>query len=346
MSIFACSSLNKNNHNNDSSGYDNGNTSNRRWKKGQRKRSIDQDSFDSARTFPDRSRRFCYDQIEEEELAESTVLAQQINKLGLENRCLDDSIIKYSLNNTFQTNLLSNRRAPLASISSLKMSSVDYQDSSLKSPVSDSLFEATYADTDDDMDQFSTDSDVVAIIDMHNQTEQMPHKKRKFDTKTIACIERISEYDAAINQKPPQSQAQQSGRNDQYETETICDIDEIGPQALTFPLRYTSEMVDEPISNRLPSYLLHPNVVGSGVEAVANNTSKYRKSTGSMVVQESAQKTEKNQFFSEPSGLNLHTVIAEPPKASSRPSGNMLKMPSKTSYSSSSSQSSSSYSTT
>lgn len=311
------------------------------------------------------------------------MLAHQINKLGLENRCLNDSIIKYTLNNTFQTNLLSNRRAPLASISSLKMSSIDYQDSSLRSPISDSMFEASYADTDDDMDQFSTDSDVAAIIDMHNQPEPttMPQKKRKFDTKTIACIERTSDYEVAAggtaagastgcisnssssssssNMKPPQLQAQHGIHNDQFDTETICEISEIGPQALTFPVRYTA---DELNSAHSSTHGIHSagDVSGGGGGGIGiggnSNTNKYRKSTGSMAVQESAQKCDKNQYFSEPSGLNLHTVtVAEPspssspPKkaVSSKPSGNVLRMPSKTSYSSSSSRSnSSSYTTT
>lgn len=51
------------------------------------------------------------------------------------------------------------RKAPLASLSSLKISSMDYQDSDLKSLGSDSVFAESYADTDDEMDQFSLDSD-------------------------------------------------------------------------------------------------------------------------------------------------------------------------------------------
>lgn len=286
------------------------------------------------------------------------MLAQQINKLGLENRCLDDSIIKYTLNNTFQTNLLSNRRAPLASISSLKMSSVDYQDSSLKSPISDSMFEASYADTDDDMDQFSTDSDVAAIIDMHNQIDKplQSQKKRKFDTKTIACIERTAgDYDGITSIKLPHSQAQQPHHNDTFDSETICEISEIGPQALTFPLRHTAaDVTDEPSSNtRMSAHVLYPSSAGGGSRdgdggGVSIDTRIYRKSTGSMAVApESAQNRDKNQFFSEPSGLNLHIVVGEPPKVTRKPSGRVLRMPSKTSYSSSSSQSSrSSYTTT
>ncbi|XP_055712238.1 uncharacterized protein LOC129807174 isoform X2 [Phlebotomus papatasi] len=53
----------------------------------------------------------------------------------------------------------STRRAPLASLSSFKISSIDYQDSDLRSLGSDSVFVESYADTDEDMEQFSTDSD-------------------------------------------------------------------------------------------------------------------------------------------------------------------------------------------
>lgn len=58
------------------------------------------------------------------------------------------------------------RRAPLASISSFKISSVDYQDSDLKSLGSDSVFaESFYADTDDELEPFSTDSDELTTSD-------------------------------------------------------------------------------------------------------------------------------------------------------------------------------------
>lgn len=54
------------------------------------------------------------------------------------------------------------RRAPLASLSSFKISSIDYQDSDLKSLGSDSVFAESYADTDDEMEQFSTDTDELS----------------------------------------------------------------------------------------------------------------------------------------------------------------------------------------
>lgn len=61
---------------------------------------------------------------------------------------------------TFSTQFI--RRAPLASLSSFKVSSLDYQDSDLKSLGSDSVFAESYIDTDDEMEQFSTDSDEIS----------------------------------------------------------------------------------------------------------------------------------------------------------------------------------------
>ncbi|XP_055644885.1 uncharacterized protein LOC129780539 isoform X2 [Toxorhynchites rutilus septentrionalis] len=57
------------------------------------------------------------------------------------------------------------RRAPLASLSSFKLSSADYQDSDLRSCGSDSVFNESCADTDEDLQQFSTDSDELSIPD-------------------------------------------------------------------------------------------------------------------------------------------------------------------------------------
>lgn len=56
------------------------------------------------------------------------------------------------------------RRAPLASLSSFKMSSADFPDSDKRSRGSDSIFvEDSLADTDEDMEQFSTDSDEISL---------------------------------------------------------------------------------------------------------------------------------------------------------------------------------------
>lgn len=77
----------------------------------------------------------------------------------------------------------SSRRAPLASLSSFKISSVDYQDSDLKSLGSDSVFVESYADTDDDMEQFSTDSDEISLSlgTDHQKVDQQPQKQSALD---------------------------------------------------------------------------------------------------------------------------------------------------------------------
>lgn len=267
-----------------------GSSANRKWKKAQRRRSIDQDSFDSTSTYPERSRRFFYDEIEEEELAETTVLAQQINKLGLENRCLDDTIIKYTMNNT---NLLSTRRAPLASISSLKMSSVEYQDSDLRSPVSDSVFEETYADTDDDMDQFSTDSD---MIDEMHKSELFPTKDTKRTRKsnfsqqcsnlsnnvecTVADVATTT-TNAVITIGIPND-------DDDLNRETICEIHEIGPKA---------DNKSPPTNDRVTTNT-NENINKFLQLGCSSGINKCSKSTGN-VTQEVTQ-LDKGQFLSEP----------------------------------------------
>lgn len=93
-----------------------------------------QDSFDRISEYPD----------EKSDTATSN-----------NNKKLDTSQV-----DTFSTQFI--RRAPLASLSSFKVSSLDYQDSDLRSLGSDSVFAESYADTDDEMEQFSTDSDEIS----------------------------------------------------------------------------------------------------------------------------------------------------------------------------------------
>lgn len=315
---------------------------NGRWKKNaQRRFSIDQDSFESTSTFPERNRRFCYDEIEEEDLAETTVLAQQINKLGLETRCLDDKMLKYTLPNSFQTNLLSNRRAPLASISSLKISSIDYQDSDLRSPISDSLFEESYADTDDDLEPFSLDSD------------DMETRKYGKNGRTITQVER-SKIDAStsILNKSVALQTSYTGLNVSsidLDQETICEIEEIGPQAQQNTNRSFDGGIIVTTGHMSKKNFKMGGTGGnvSGGNGSVNNSSanNYSRSTGNMT-QDCVPKLDKNQFLSEP--LNLHfrtTVDVEKEKLSnlcefnSKLNTSMQKMLSEAIYSKSSSSS-------
>lgn len=176
----------------------------------------EQDSFDLIAVYPDNHRAqqpasvtqpHYYDEFEEDEFAETAALAQQISKLSRDNRCLDDSIITSTVNNTLKTSLLlNNRRAPLASLSSLKISSIECQDSELQSVDSDVVFGIEHgdavdvaveaamgdeglctADTDDDMEQFSTDSDAVSDNGVHRlQRQSRPLVQR---SSTIVCAD-------------------------------------------------------------------------------------------------------------------------------------------------------------
>ncbi|CAO1328806.1 unnamed protein product [Diamesa serratosioi] len=77
------------------------------------------------------------------------------------------------------------KRAPLASLSSFKMSSIECQDSEAKSG-SNSVFGD---ETDDDMDQFSTDSDEISLTQSPPSTEQhLP----KYDSRTASSNKKSS----------------------------------------------------------------------------------------------------------------------------------------------------------
>ncbi|KAI8124980.1 hypothetical protein CVS40_4698 [Lucilia cuprina] len=60
------------------------------------------------------------------------------------------------------------KRAPLASLSSFKISSLEYQDSELRSMDEDSVFLDSVADTDEDMQQLSSDSEEASFPEDQN----------------------------------------------------------------------------------------------------------------------------------------------------------------------------------
>lgn len=101
------------------------------------------------------------------------------------------------------------RRAPLASLSSFKISSADYQDSDLRSLGSDSVFaESIYADTDDDMEQFSTDSDEIS-----NNDPQSPRLSSNRSHSTGSKLTQI--------EHPPRIVEQSDEDNDQDDDDIV-----------------------------------------------------------------------------------------------------------------------------
>lgn len=196
-----------------------GTSEHRRRRKPPKKSISEQESFDLIAVYPDggncdsgrhlhqqHPQQTTYDELEEEEIAETAVLAQQINKLSRDNRCLDDSIVittQQLLNSSLAAKkLLLNRRAPLASLSSLKISSIDYQDSDLHSLGSDSVFAEHYADTDEDMEQFSTDSDEQNEEKAGVATSSNVSQRASRTNKTSAQLKRKSTVCADIELKP------------------------------------------------------------------------------------------------------------------------------------------------
>lgn len=224
---------------------------------------------------------------------------------------------------------------------------------SLHSPVSDSVFEETFGnDTEDDMDQFSTDTDV----ELQN-TEFLPLKEiksrtsRRSNSKTVARVERTAaEVDASTSTNNISIAMQTSfitGLNSDdvdLNQETICEIEEIGPQAQN---NNRNAVGGESASQKLFHFSSN-----SSSNSGSENNNKYSKSTGNMAQETLANKLDKSQFLSEPLNLHYPTVVEQPPplpstvpqlhKSNSKTNISTLRMPLKANYYSSSSRSSSS----
>lgn len=114
------------------------------------------------------------------------------NQYRSDNNELSDNVVNSSSNTPQSKTLVSSdnitthqqvvRRAPLASLSSFKMSSIECQDSEDAdgSVFDDDGDDESCADTDDDMDQFSTDSDEISLqspplTDVHVHVAKVHH---------------------------------------------------------------------------------------------------------------------------------------------------------------------------
>lgn len=82
-----------------------------------------------------------------------------------------------------------NRRAPLASLSSFKISSLEYPDSELYSPNDDSVFlEHAAGDTDEDLQQLSSDSDETSPKEANNLELDLFAEKDECLVPTVVTI--------------------------------------------------------------------------------------------------------------------------------------------------------------
>ena len=102
-----------------------------------------------------------------------------------DNNELSENVVVNSNSNTPQSKTLVSidnishqpviRRAPLASLSSFKMSSIECQDSE----DAGSVFDGSCADTDDDMEQFSTDSDEISLQSPPTTDQHLPKNSKR-----------------------------------------------------------------------------------------------------------------------------------------------------------------------
>ena len=129
---------------------------------------------------------------------------------------LSENVVVNSNSNTPQTLVSSDtishqpviRRAPLASLSSFKMSSIECQDSD---EANESAFDGSCADTDDDisMEQFSTDSDEISLqsppmSSEHHASDKPPgeHESKNSLDKNCVVIVNIDKNDDEVDKEP------------------------------------------------------------------------------------------------------------------------------------------------
>jgi hypothetical protein len=107
----------------------------------------DDNSIDSITEYPDENNHL-YRSSVQQELSENVVVVNSNSNTPPQSKTLacSDTVSHQPVI----------RRAPLASLSSFKTSSIECADSE---NANDSVFDGSCADTDDDMEQFSTDSD-------------------------------------------------------------------------------------------------------------------------------------------------------------------------------------------
>lgn len=135
---------------------------------------------------------------------------------------LSNNVVVHSNSNTPQSKTLVSsdssqqqviRRAPLASLSSFKMSSIECQDSDANNSAQDE----SGADTDDDMQQFSTDSDELSLQSPPSTDQHLPtYIKQELNGRNESSLDKTCDASvvivkiealAADNNQPPPSQA-------------------------------------------------------------------------------------------------------------------------------------------
>lgn len=116
------------------------------------------------------------------------------------------------------------RRAPLASLSSFKMSSAECADSTEDGHNASVFDEASCADTDDDMEQFSTDSDEISLQSPPSTDQHVPSGGSTIKCDNSSVINVKSEITLKAPLKAPEDIERQQRSNDKTTTITSTTI--------------------------------------------------------------------------------------------------------------------------
>lgn len=118
------------------------------------------------------------------------------------------------------TNNEGERRAPLASLSSFKMSSAECADSTEDGHNASVFDEVSCADTDDDMEQFSTDSDEISLQSPPSTGQHVPSGGSTIKCDNSSVINVKSEITLKESTKAPEDIERQQRSNDKTATVT------------------------------------------------------------------------------------------------------------------------------
>lgn len=149
----------------------------------------DDNSIDSITEYPDEQ---THQYRSDHEASKNVVVVNSNSNIPIKELVSSDSISQQPVI----------RRAPLASLSSFKMSSIECQDSDGNC----SGLDESCADTDDDMEQFSTDSDEISL-----QTPPPSIQHVKMNGKNFSCLSRENEIHAKLNEASNSTRVHSSG---------------------------------------------------------------------------------------------------------------------------------------
>lgn len=123
---------------------------------------------------------------------------------------------------TYDSSTLKRARAPLASLTSFKISSVDYHDSDLKSLGSDSVFR----DTDEEIEQFSSDTcDSISNMFVQSDAEDLPNDPDDvMEMVEVSASANGGEANDNLEQLP--SSAEKEKRIIKHDANEVCQVEQ------------------------------------------------------------------------------------------------------------------------